>query len=131
MTYNDNLVACGSYNYVILTHTHTHARTHAHTHTHTHTHKGIYTHTFSFFIKKCLFLMRIEKLYIFNMHLEIWNVFEKEYVYIFLFKNVANCGEVDCLRVTICSTLVCCQFSLRKRNTCHQYLFLMVILLRL
>ena len=72
--------------------------------------------------------MRIEKVYI---HLEICNVFENSYVTYSFQKMVENFEEVDCVRVAICSTLVCCQLSLRKRNTCHQYLFLLVILLRL
>ena len=50
--------------------------------------------------------MRIEKVYIFNIHLEICNVFENSYVYIFVSKMVANCDEVDCVHVAICSTLV-------------------------
>ena len=73
---------------------------------HTYIHTYIYIYIPFLFIKKCLFLMRIKKVYIFNIHLEICNVFGNSYVYIFVSKMVANCDEVDCVHVAICSTLV-------------------------
>ena len=78
---------------------------HTYTHTCKHTYIYIYIYTFSFHQKVSL-LVRIEKVYIFNIHLEICNVFENSYVYIFVSKMVVNCDDVDCVNVAICSTLV-------------------------
>ena len=86
-------------------HTYIHTYTHTCKHTYIYIYIYIYIYTFSFHQKVSL-LVRIEKVYIFNIHLEICNVFENSYVYIFVSKMVANCDDVDCVNVAICSTLV-------------------------
>ena len=50
----------------------------------------IYNYIFCFLVKKCLFLIRIYKVYIFNIHFQCCNIFENRCVYIYIYMLFAG-----------------------------------------